>query len=458
MAAERIEILRDCQDGSLSGTYTPAEIRDARDNIPADIDQYSDCRDVLSRALIARTSGGGGSGGGSPSGGGGSGPAGTRRHGRHGHGHHRRRAASAPARRRCRSRRAARRSRRRSPRRPARAATSRCPAADRADRPRRRAASTPARRATPSPAACSSPSSCSPSRPSPRPCRWSAAVSSIAGPLSGARPAPGARSGGRRRPAAGERRSRSPSASRCCSCSPRSSPTAACGSSRRRPSRSASCCRAPPAARPRCCTRARARCRLAGAAALVGFALLAAFTAVSVVWSIAPSDSWLEASRTLSYLSLFAGALALARLAPRRWPALLHGIALACVVVCAWALLTKVFPGALAETERYARLRAPFGYWNAVGLMAALGVPPLLWLGARRSGHAAANALAWPGIALLVVCLMLSYSRGALLALARRAAVLVRGRAAAAARRGRAHGRARRRGAGHRVGVRARPA
>src|SRR3712207_5723250 len=66
----------------------------------------------------------------------------------------------------------------------------------------------------------------------------------------------------------------------------------------------------------------------------------------------------------------------------------------------------------------YTTLFRSFGYWNAVGLMAALGVPPLLWLGARRSGHAAANALAWPGIALLLVCLMLSYSRGALLALA----------------------------------------
>ena len=97
---------------------------------------------------------------------------------------------------------------------------------------------------------------------------------------------------------------------------------------------------------------------------------------------------------------------------------MLHGIALACVAVCGWALLTKVFPGALAADETYARLRAPFGYWNAVGLMAALGILPLLWLGARRSGRPAASALAWPGIALLEVALMLSYSRGALLALA----------------------------------------
>jgi tetratricopeptide (TPR) repeat protein len=159
------------------------------------------------------------------------------------------------------------------------------------------------------------------------------------------------------------------------------------------------------------------RAPLHGGAALLAIALLAAYTAVSIVWSLAPSDSWVEAGRTFAYLAAFAGAMALARLAPGRWPALLHGIAAACVIVSGWALLTKVFPGGLSPDETYARLRAPFDYWNAVGLMAALGVPPLLWLGARRSGRAAASALAWPGIALLEVAVMLSYSRGALLAL-----------------------------------------
>jgi hypothetical protein len=94
------------------------------------------------------------------------------------------------------------------------------------------------------------------------------------------------------------------------------------------------------------------------------------------------------------------------------------GVAAGCLIVCAWALLTKVFPATLAPEETYARLREPFAYWNAVGLMAALGVPPLLWVAARRSGHAAVNALAWPGLALLLVALMLSYSRGALVAVA----------------------------------------
>src|SRR5215213_6204701 len=62
----RTKILRECQDGRLTGSYTPAQIRDARNNIPDDIDQYSDCRDVLTRALLAGAAdkGGDGDGGG----------------------------------------------------------------------------------------------------------------------------------------------------------------------------------------------------------------------------------------------------------------------------------------------------------------------------------------------------------------------------------------------------------
>ena len=53
--------------------------------------------------------------------------------------------------------------------------------------------------------------------------------------------------------------------------------------------------------------------------------------------------------------------------------------------MCGWGLLTKVFPGALDPTEFYSRLREPFAYWNAAGLMGALGVPAAVWLGARRT-------------------------------------------------------------------------
>jgi hypothetical protein len=155
-----------------------------------------------------------------------------------------------------------------------------------------------------------------------------------------------------------------------------------------------------------------------GASALAAIALLAVLTALSITWSVAPSDSWFEAERTLGYLAVFAAGLALARLAPGCWSAFLVGIAIGCVALSAWAVLTKVFPATLAPDETYARLREPFAYWNSVGLMAAMGVPPLLWLAARRSGHQALNALAWPGLVLLLVALMLAYSRGALVALA----------------------------------------
>ncbi|MEA2311723.1 MAG: hypothetical protein QOE28_1691 [Solirubrobacteraceae bacterium] len=166
------------------------------------------------------------------------------------------------------------------------------------------------------------------------------------------------------------------------------------------------------------CLRPRRGLPVHGGWATAAFALLAIFTALSIVWSLAPSDSWLEANRTFAYLAAFAGAVALVRLAPGRWTELLYGVIAGTAIVCCWSLLTKVFPGALAADEQLARLRAPFEYWNSVGLMSAMAVPPLLWLAARRSGSPVGNALAWPLLGLVLVCLMLSYSRGSLVALA----------------------------------------
>ncbi len=74
--ATRNKILRECQSGRLTGDYTAREIRDARNNIPDDLDQYTDCRDVLTRALLSRAGGDSGSGGGGTGGGGGGGTGG----------------------------------------------------------------------------------------------------------------------------------------------------------------------------------------------------------------------------------------------------------------------------------------------------------------------------------------------------------------------------------------------
>ncbi len=143
-----------------------------------------------------------------------------------------------------------------------------------------------------------------------------------------------------------------------------------------------------------------------------------ALTALSVIWSVQPDESFKDAGRLLAYSSLFGASVMLARTFPSRWPAVLGGVALAAVVVCGYALLTKVFPRELDANDVYARLRAPYDYWNATGLTAAMGVICCLWLGARRAGHALLSALAYPAAGLLLVTLMLAYSRGALVALA----------------------------------------
>ena len=43
-AASTTQILRDCaDDGVLQGDYSPSELRKARQNIPTDTDEYTDC-------------------------------------------------------------------------------------------------------------------------------------------------------------------------------------------------------------------------------------------------------------------------------------------------------------------------------------------------------------------------------------------------------------------------------
>jgi hypothetical protein len=75
LAGSSQQLYRDCQDGKIDGKYTQAQYQQALANIPADLDEYTDCRQVISRAklLAAGGNGGGGhgSGGGSTGAGGG---------------------------------------------------------------------------------------------------------------------------------------------------------------------------------------------------------------------------------------------------------------------------------------------------------------------------------------------------------------------------------------------------
>ncbi|HEX2160345.1 MAG TPA: hypothetical protein VHF88_00800, partial [Thermoleophilaceae bacterium] len=156
------------------------------------------------------------------------------------------------------------------------------------------------------------------------------------------------------------------------------------------------------------------RGRIHGAAAVAAFALLAAITALSIEWSIAPELSYVEAGRTLAYFATFTGAVALARIAPDGTVAVARAIVLAAVAICGYGLATRVWPASFDELAFAGRIGQPFDYWNALAGMAALGIVPALWLGARRDGSALGRALAFPATGVLVATLLIAQSRGAL--------------------------------------------
>ena len=57
------QVIRDCaRDGRLDHHYSNAELRRARNNLPADLDEYSDCRDVIANAIKGGSDLGGGAG------------------------------------------------------------------------------------------------------------------------------------------------------------------------------------------------------------------------------------------------------------------------------------------------------------------------------------------------------------------------------------------------------------
>jgi hypothetical protein len=51
LAADSDEVIRDCyDDGKLDGSYTQEELDEAEDDLPSDVDEYSDCRQVIASA------------------------------------------------------------------------------------------------------------------------------------------------------------------------------------------------------------------------------------------------------------------------------------------------------------------------------------------------------------------------------------------------------------------------
>lgn len=148
---------------------------------------------------------------------------------------------------------------------------------------------------------------------------------------------------------------------------------------------------------------------------LGGLAGLTVWVSLSLLWTSSVPETVLELERTLVYLA--AGIAGIVLLRRRSVPALLLGVWGAITVVSTYALLTRLFPERLGVFDPISgyRLSYPVGYWNAFGILAAMGT--LLALGlAARSGPVVRCLAAGSGV-LLLLTLYFTYSRGGWIAL-----------------------------------------
>jgi O-Antigen ligase len=148
---------------------------------------------------------------------------------------------------------------------------------------------------------------------------------------------------------------------------------------------------------------------------LAAMVALSAWTFASAIWSVSVTRSPLEGERSLVYVSGLTVALLLSRRAGGR--AIVIGTWLAITAVSTYALLTRVFPEQFGVYDQVSgnRLSSPLGYWNALGLFAAIGCVLALGLAAR--------AVVWVRMAaaastvVLVLTLYFTFGRGAWVAL-----------------------------------------
>jgi O-Antigen ligase len=147
---------------------------------------------------------------------------------------------------------------------------------------------------------------------------------------------------------------------------------------------------------------------------LAGFA---AFTFASQLWSHTQDRAFSEFDRALLYLAV----LVLLGLMPRRaWrmPWVMRGLAVAIVFVCACGLITRVLPRVwpIAENVAAERLSFPLTYWNALGILAGVGVILVLGIAANPRERRWVNALAAACVPVVATTLFFTFSRGAIIA------------------------------------------
>jgi hypothetical protein len=155
----------------------------------------------------------------------------------------------------------------------------------------------------------------------------------------------------------------------------------------------------------------------AEAVSMAAFGLLTVWMLLSASWSGDAASAVLEAERTLVYVSGLAALLLVARRG-EAIGSLLAGALVAVTIACAYGLVGRLFPsvhavGGIADTGRLAE---PVGYWNGLGILAAMGAIVALGLAAHARPIAGRVAAAC-ALPVVTVALYFTYSRGAWIAL-----------------------------------------
>ncbi len=146
------------------------------------------------------------------------------------------------------------------------------------------------------------------------------------------------------------------------------------------------------------------------------------FTFLSAVWAGSAGEAVNEGFRSLVYLTGVAGALVVLRRRDiTRW---LSGLVLGAAGVCAYGLATRIFPTHFSgfDSSDY-RLFEPVGYWNALGIFAAIALLVALGVAALGRGAALRVLTATSAVVLAPACYF-TFSRGAWFAVAAGAVVM----------------------------------
>jgi hypothetical protein len=150
--------------------------------------------------------------------------------------------------------------------------------------------------------------------------------------------------------------------------------------------------------------------RLDGAFVLAVGALVG-WVAVSMIWSAAPAETAREFQRGLV---LLAGASAMLLLARRGSQGrIASSIAAGTVILAGYALLTRLLPGRLevfSSSDGY-RLSSPIGYWNGLGILAAIGFVLVVGI-AIESPDLWERIVAAAALCVLAPTLYFTFSRG----------------------------------------------